>query len=243
MIIDDEQSIRNLIKIKIGWTKLDMEVVGEAASGVEAINIIDDLKPHIVFVDIQMPFMDGIEFAKLAIERYPKLKIVILTAFDEFEYARACIRIGVKDYLLKPIVQSDIQNILEKLKGELEQDGEGKLQAQEIKMEPVGHETIYKIKQYILENYTEPSLNLTSTAMHFGFNASYLSRIFKVQVGTSFIDFLTMCRMEKAKELAKKDVIMYCAAKEVGIPDSNYFGKCFKKYVGKTYSAFMKEKP
>lgn len=241
MIIDDETSIRNLLKIKISWTNLDVEVVGEAASGVEAINIIDDLKPHIVFVDIRMPFMNGIEFAKLAIERYPKLKIIILTAFDEFEYARECIRIGVKDYLLKPVAQTDIQTILEKIKSELDHEVEEKMMDEDVKDECIGHEVIHQIKQYILAHYMDPDLNLTSTAMHFGFNPSYLSRIFKAEVGDSFIDFLTECRMEKAKQLARREVMMYCAAKEVGIPDSNYFGKCFKKYTGKAYSLYMKE--
>ena len=105
MIIDDEAAVRKLLKVTIDWEQLGMEVVGEAASGIEAINIIDDLRPDICFVDIRMPFMDGIAFSKLAIKRYPLTKIVILTAYDEFEYARECIGIGVTEYRLKPIVK------------------------------------------------------------------------------------------------------------------------------------------
>lgn len=103
MIIDDEQKIKNLLKLTIKWEMLGFEVVGEASSGIEAINTIDELNPDVLFVDIRMPFMDGIEFAKLAIERYPYLKIVMLTAFNDFDYARECIGIGVTNYLLKPI--------------------------------------------------------------------------------------------------------------------------------------------
>ncbi|MBQ8032111.1 MAG: response regulator, partial [Butyrivibrio sp.] len=69
MIIDDEESARKLMRAAIKWDELGMEVVGEAASGVEAINIIDDLKPDIAFVDISMPFMDGIEFTEIATSR------------------------------------------------------------------------------------------------------------------------------------------------------------------------------
>lgn len=69
MIIDDEMSARKLLQASIDWQALNMEVVGEAASGIEAINIIDDLRPDIVFADISMPFMNGIEFTRVATER------------------------------------------------------------------------------------------------------------------------------------------------------------------------------
>ena len=91
MIIDDEKALRNLLKASIDWQEMGLEVVGEAASGIEAINIIDKLHPDIIFVDIRMPFMDGIEFSKIALKRYRQMKIIILTAFDEFEYAKQCI--------------------------------------------------------------------------------------------------------------------------------------------------------
>ena len=90
MIIDDESAIRKLLRLRIDWSEFNMEIAGEAESGIEAINSIDEIKPDICFVDIRMPFMDGIEFAKLAIKRYPKLKIVILTAYDDFSYFSIC---------------------------------------------------------------------------------------------------------------------------------------------------------
>ena len=88
MLIDDEQSARKLMRVSIGWESLNMEVVGEAASGIEAINVIDEMKPDIAFVDISMPFMNGIEFTEVATTRYPNLIIIIMTALDQFEYAR-----------------------------------------------------------------------------------------------------------------------------------------------------------
>ena len=84
MVIDDEETARKLIKALVNWDELGMEVVGEAASGIEAINIIDDLKPDIVFVDISMPFMDGIEFTKIATDRYPNLIIIIFCVSNSF---------------------------------------------------------------------------------------------------------------------------------------------------------------
>ncbi len=236
MIIDDERSLRNLLKLTVSWKELGLEVVGEASSGIEAINSIDDLRPDIVFVDIRMPFMNGIEFSKLAIKRYPRLRIIILTAFNEFEYARECIGIGVAEYLLKPIVRSEVNEACKKVIDQLE-----KMKPEEETVTIEEYNETAKIQDFIRKNYHDSELNLTSIAQEFGFNSSYLSRRFKADVGINLIDYIAKCRMEKAIECVKMKKLMYVTAKEVGIPDPNYFGKCFKKYTGKSYSDMLKE--
>lgn len=236
MIIDDEKSLRNLLKLAIKWNELGFEIVGEAASGIEAINTIDELRPDLAFVDIRMPFMDGIEFSKLAIKQYPQMKIIILTAFDDFEYARKCVGIGVSDYLMKPIVRTDITEALKKISAEL--DARTPEEAA-IKQDDSPNDIISHIMDFIKENYTNTELNLTAVAQKFGFNSSYLSRRFKAEAGISLIDYLTKCRMEKAIEYAQAQTMMYVTAKLVGIPDPNYFGKCFKKYTGRSYTEFF----
>ncbi len=236
MIIDDEEPTRKLLKESIDWKSSGLEVVGEASSGIEAINMIDELRPHIAFVDVCMPFMDGIEFSKLAIKRYPSLKVIILTAFDEFEYARQCIGLPICGYILKPIVRKEIYEALKKVRQSIiEQDKE----AEEYnEIEP---STIRRVAKYIEENYTDSSINLTSIAQIFGFNPSYLSRRFKADIGHCFIEHLTECRMKKAISLAKENEKMFCTASAVGIPDPNYFGRCFKKYTGNSYSEYCKQ--
>lgn len=234
MLIDDEMSARRLLQQSIDWEALDMEVVGEASSGIEAINIIDDLRPDITFVDISMPFMNGIDFTKLAIERYPNLIIIILTAHDDFEYARQCVKLPVVDYMLKPIVRKDVVETLKSVKVKLD---EMKKNVSEENME-IADSAIDQIKQYLQENFTEAHINLAFVAQKFGFNANYLSRKFKQETGKSFVEFLMECRMERAIELAGKNAKMFCTASEVGIPDPNYFSRCFKKYTGISYSEF-----
>ncbi|MGB8453378.1 MAG: response regulator [Anaerocolumna sp.] len=239
MIIDDEKAIRSLLRITLEKESFGLEIVGEAASGIEAINTIDNYKPDIAFVDIRMPFMDGIEFSKLAIKRYPKLKIIILTAFNDFEYARKCVGIGVFEYLLKPVSKDEIRETLSKViaKIKAEQPDE-----EEEVIQEDSNQTMIQIKEYINNHYEDAEINLTSIAQQFGFNPSYLSRIFKLKTGIGVIEYLTQCRMEKAITCARKGVLMYVTAKEVGIPDPNYFGKCFKKYTGMVYSEYTNKK-
>ena len=241
MIIDDEKSLRNLLKLTVNWNQLGLEVCGEASSGIEAINIIDELRPDIVFVDIKMPFMDGIEFSRIAIKQYPRLKIVVLTAMNEFEYARQCVGIGVKEYLTKPIVRSEVNETLQRLVRELDESAVSESQREVNERSSVSYGGMNNICTFIKENYKNSEINLTYVANKFGFNPSYLSRKFKEETGMSFIDYVTRCRMEKALELLRMKMAMYITAKEVGIPDPNYFSKCFKKYTGKSYSEMMKE--
>ncbi len=235
MIIDDEMSARRLLQASIDWQSLDMELVGEAESGIEAINIIDDLRPDIVFVDICMPFMNGIEFTQVASERYKDLVIIIFTGFDEFEYARQCVRLPVVEYMLKPIVRQEVVEVLTKIKENLD---EHKIHTPEIGQE-IPLSAIELITQYLRDNFTDSSINLTSVAQHFGFNACYLSRKFKQDTGKSFVEFLIKCRMERAIEFAGIGKKMFCTAIDVGIPDPNYFGRCFKKYTGISYSEYV----
>lgn len=235
MIIDDEMSARRLLQVSIDWQSLDMELVGEAASGIEAINIIDELRPDIVFVDISMPFMNGIEFTQVVTKRYTELVIIVLTGFDDFEYARQCVRLPVVEYLLKPIVRQEVTEVLTKIKENLDKHNN---RTQESGQD-ITPSDIEQIMQYIRYNFTDSSINLTSVAQHFGFNPSYLSRKFKQETGKSFVEYLIKCRMERAIELAGTSKKMFCTANAVGIPDPNYFGRCFKKYSGISYSEFV----
>ncbi len=240
MIIDDEQSARKLMRASIDWESLNMEVVGEAASGIEAINTIDEIRPDIAFVDISMPFMDGIEFTQVATGRYPNLVIIIMTAIDKFEYARKCVSLPVFEYMLKPMVRAEITEVLERVKGKLDNSpdfwDDNKASSEGTSSKADSTETI---KAYIEENYGDPKLNLAFIAQHFGFSASYLSRKFKQDTGKNFIEYLTGIRMTKAMDIARSGHKMYQAAAEVGIPDPNYFGRCFKKYAGMSYSDYV----
>jgi Bacterial regulatory helix-turn-helix proteins, AraC family. len=100
---------------------------------------------------------------------------------------------------------------------------------------------ITMVMEYINEHLSDPTLGLASLSAHFYLNPSYLSRTFKHQVGSSIVEYLTDLRIRKAKELLQNtDKMAYEIGAEVGIPDPNYFGKCFKKYAGCSIQEFRK---
>ena len=102
-LVEDEMLIREGIKNSIEWKKEGYEFVGEASDGELALPAIIKEKPDIVITDIRMPFMDGLELSRMIRKELPSVKIVILSGYDDFSYAKEAIGIGVTEYLLKPI--------------------------------------------------------------------------------------------------------------------------------------------
>lgn len=113
-LVEDEMVIRRGIKNSIGWEKEGYIFCGEASDGELAYPMIIKEKPDILITDIRMPFMDGLELCKLVKKELPNIKILILSGYDEFDYAKEAIRLGVTEYLLKPISSG---KLLEALNG------------------------------------------------------------------------------------------------------------------------------
>ncbi|MBO7484996.1 MAG: response regulator [Spirochaetaceae bacterium] len=107
-IVDDEVIVREGIRSKIDWDNTEFELAGEAADGEIALSMIQDIKPDILITDIKMPFMDGLELARMVKKIQPWIRIIILSGHDEFEYAKKAISIGIDDYLLKPFTAEDV---------------------------------------------------------------------------------------------------------------------------------------
>ena len=116
VVVDDEPLEINLIKKCIDWKFLNMEIVGEAQNAMSGLDLIEKLSPDILFTDINMPIIDGIKFSEMVIQRRPKTKIVILSGYDDFDYAQKSIKIGVLDFLLKPINNDEVFKAASKLK-------------------------------------------------------------------------------------------------------------------------------
>ncbi|NEW06724.1 response regulator [Paenibacillus sp. SYP-B3998] len=116
IIVDDEYLVRERLKISVDWNGLGFEVAGEAADGEEALLLLQHAPIQLAIVDINMPIVDGLAFAKNAQMNYPDLKIVILTGYSSFDFAKTAIQAGVSDYLLKPINMDELLEVLRKMR-------------------------------------------------------------------------------------------------------------------------------
>ena len=121
-LAEDEVIVRETIKRMIPWEELGFELVGEAADGEMALPLLIRQQPDLLITDIKMPFMDGLTLAKLAKKELPELKVVILSGYDDFNYAKQAISIGVEDYLLKPITKNALIERLSEIRSRYEHE-------------------------------------------------------------------------------------------------------------------------
>ena len=121
-LAEDEVVVRETIKRMIPWEELGFELVGEAADGEMALPLLIRQQPDLLITDIKMPFMDGLTLARLAKKEIPGLKVVILSGYDDFNYAKQAIGIGVEDYLLKPITKNALIEQLSEIRSRYEHE-------------------------------------------------------------------------------------------------------------------------
>lgn len=121
VIVDDEPWAREIVKALGDWEKQQMSVIGEAEDGTGALKLIEELKPHIVVTDMRMPGFDGIGLLKELSERFPTLKIIVMSGYDDFVYLKQAIRSRAIEYLLKPIDPDELNAALAQCVLELEQ--------------------------------------------------------------------------------------------------------------------------
>jgi len=122
VIVDDETEIRNGIKLKVDWNELGFRIAGEASNGREALELIERSEVDVLITDIRMPFMDGLALLEQCAVRYPRIKTVILSGYDDFSYTRTAIQLKASDYLLKPVVRRELIELMNRLRGELDRE-------------------------------------------------------------------------------------------------------------------------
>ena len=122
LLVDDEEEVRKGIIRKMEWEKLGFEVVGDAENGEEALEKVEQLQPNVVITDIRMPYMDGLALTKRIREKYPSIRILIFSGYDDFEYAQQAIKLHVTEYILKPVNVEELSEILTKVRENLEEE-------------------------------------------------------------------------------------------------------------------------
>lgn len=122
ILVDDEEEVRKSIIKKIDWQSAGFQVVGDAENGQDALEKIEVMEPDLVLTDIKMPYMDGLMLAERIRQKYPSIKMVIFSGFDDFEYAKQAIKLNVIEYILKPVNVEELTAILQKIKNTLDEE-------------------------------------------------------------------------------------------------------------------------
>ncbi len=133
LMVDDEEIVRRGFSRKIDWEGLGFQFLDPCVDGEQAIEAIANLRPDVVMTDIYMPRVDGLAVAEYIAERHPDIVIIILSGYDEFEYARKAIRSKVFEYVLKPVTSRDLNGLLARLKAKLDADRRSRQDVAELK--------------------------------------------------------------------------------------------------------------
>ncbi len=122
MLVDDEEEVRKAMIRKMDWEKLGFTVVGDAENGEDALEKLEHLEPDVVMTDIRMPYMDGLTLTAKIREKYPSIKILIFSGYDDFEYAQKAIKLNVTEYILKPVNGEELAKILNRVRENLDEE-------------------------------------------------------------------------------------------------------------------------
>ncbi len=236
-LADDEIWETMGLKKLLEKTGLPIQVLGEAENGIVALEQIVEKKPDILITDIRMPGINGLELIQKIRERELNIEIIVLSGYAEFDYAQTAMRWGVKDYLLKPVEQKELNRVLLEIisKGEKGMTGAGMLEKEAENATVMG-----QILKEIQESYME-DITLNSLADKYNISASRLSTRMKESLGMSFSKYLTSMRIQRAKELLADDRLsLEQIAEMVGYQDYFYFIRVFKKVTGVSPSVYRK---
>lgn len=257
IIIDDEPVIVQGLTRSIRWEKYRCEVVGTASSGEEGLILFEQVHPDIVFSDIRMPHMDGLSMIASLKSQYPDTEISILTGFQDFEYARQAIRLGVTRFLVKPSKMDELQEAVETMVQNLQTKGipagNKEAEATENVKKKVAHAgtahsehpeaddseaaeassfLVNNALKYMEEHYRE-KLKLQDVADQVYVSQWHLSKLLNRYKEQSFSDILNNIRIEKAKELLKDPSLRIGdIADMVGFLDMAHFSRVFKRQTG-----------
>ena len=242
MIVDDEPIIVEGLSRSIPWDKWNCQVVATAHDGLEGKKLIEEKKPDIVFMDICMPEMDGLNMIAALDSQFPNLEVSVLTGFRDFEYAQQAIRLGVTRFLLKPSNMDELEEAIGAMCANLKKKG---ITGEEcVTAEPSDSEEaeeresasssfiVKNALNYIEENYTQ-KLTLSEMAEKTYVSQWHLSKLLNRHTGQSFSDILNHVRIEHAKELLKDPALRIGdISEQVGFLDLAHFSRVFKKQEG-----------
>lgn len=233
-IADDEVWITLGLKKLLEKLNIDAWVVGTANNGLTAKEEIAHFQPDVVFADIRMPGLSGLELLQVIPDVSPDTKVVIISGFAEFSYAQEAVQHHAYDYLLKPIKEEELLRVMNSIindRGEQKDDTE---------KSPAYDRMIDNVISDIREHYME-DISLTSLSSKYNISMGHLSKMIKETLQVNFSDYIASLRIQRAKELLRDDSLSIQEIAEiVGYNDYFYFTKVFKKVEGISPSKYRK---
>lgn len=253
LVVDDEKLERDGIKLLIKRYEFNLNVL-EAENGRRALEILKDNHVDILLTDIKMPYMNGIQLIHSARTIHPSIKIIIFSAYGEFEYAQKAIEYNVAHYLLKPIVFAEFERVLSHVidlsakerEVEIADSGLGEvnhrneiLHGATLKEKDLHEDKVINEILTIIHTEYMKDISIDFIAERVFLSPSYVSYIFKEQTGHNFVKYLTNYRLERSKELlSDTNMKIVDVSYNVGYQNSSYFCSLFKKHYGITPNEF-----
>lgn len=208
ILVDDEMLIRKSLRMKIDSENLGLNIVAEFSNTKKALENLKELEPDIIITDICMPGMDGIEFSEECIHIFPQIKVIILTGYDEFNYAMRSIKIGVADYLLKPIQADVLNKALQKIRENIFDERSKKEERKRLETQIRENIPVFREKylnKVVNEKIEENIFREKMEAYEIQLNPEYSS----IQVAVIEI------KPGKSSDLEYTDIILYIKAREL----------------------------
>jgi len=235
IVVEDEDYIRSSLVRKVQNSGHRFKVVGSYGDGRSALEALDQRCPDILITDIRMPVMDGLELLRRALDSHPELNSIVVSGYDDFDYARRAIQFQAKAYLLKPVKQEELNEALFRISLVIETErdqGIGSF-AESVRKRRNAEELVMAIQTQLRTNYAQP-LSLSAMAADFGFSAAYLTKVFSSRLGYSPSRYLTIVRINAAKNLlrSRRDLSVAEVAELSGYSDQFYFSRVFKQETG-----------
>ena len=192
---------------------------------------------HLLITDIRMPVMDGLALASRVQEQFPHILTVVLTGYADFEYAKEALRHGVFDYLLKPVNEDELQNVMNRARSFWKP-----MCFPRIPVPTVPLRKLWTMRSAIWKEHYREDIDFGKLSSDMGFTSAYLTKLFNRYVGETPLKYLTSLRIEEASRLLRETTYTIAeVGAQVGYPDQFHFSKTFRKLTGKNPSAYRKE--
>ena len=262
LFVEDDEAIRFLVSCYSFWKNFDFQIAGEASNGEDALCMMEGNSYDMILADIRMPKMDGLQMVTKLRESGNNLHVVIASTYSEFKYAKQAMRLGVLDFIEKPLTEEKLLESLKLVRESLEFQAKtsdmdfsaadfyesrlSHVSGEELRQVQKEYQTIREdrfllnVCTFFLGHFKSGTV-IDDAALSLGLSRDHLARQFKKKTGRTLLSYLTEIRMEYAgQRLLKTNAKIYEISEDLGYLTTDHFSRVFKKYTGMTPNQYRK---